>query len=674
MFKTLQECEEKKYETINTNSRYKDFHQDIFTAGDQEQFFSKIGIPEDKDVIKTFKFIYNKYKKGIFVVIKNNKLDVFLPFDNRNFINDYSKYIDTTNYRDLVDKVSYKKQNIKPFINWYSNNGIFRYEYNKKEIDKTSIIFKNMFEELCKDREIPDCYFFINRRDFPWLRKDRYEAFDNIYGDKMMDEEYQGSFSPIFSMTSNDKYDDIAIPTWEDWVKSSDMYFSACIRKEQNINKDFDSKIHKAVFRGTTTGIGYNSENNIRMKLCKMKDEYLDVGITKINNRIRKIKGDRSLHYITEDIETKQFIPFSQQTNYRYIINLDGYVSAFRLSEELESHSVLLLQDSEYKTWYRQMLKPYEEYLPLKNDLRNLNELIEFAEGDDVTCKRIISNANNFYEKHLSKSGIFDYLECVCKSISNTYTTRDIQKDDFNLNFQLEDISTIEYNLLKSSINSKVYSNGEYIIKESKNDLSKEIYIYLNCINNIHKFHLPKLDSYTKHKIKLKEIKGITLIDFIRFKFDMNKFINILIKLVKMYDYMYKKYNFIHYDSYPWNIIIMNNNPYLIDFEKSYINGIFDCIRIDGKHSKFQDIITVLFNSISFILKCNKLSTDDINKIYKIIRFFDTPHFNNMKDLRSIKEYLNTYKRFDYIVNIDLDSYEKYTIQEFITFLENLNN
>ena len=180
---------------------------------------------------------------------------------------------------------------------------------NKKELDKTSIIFLEMFEILCKEREIKDCYFFLNRRDFPWLRKDRKEAFDNIYGDKMMDIIHE-KYTPIFSMTSNDDFEDIPIPTWEDWSKISDNYFSSCSYKEYELNKDFDNKINKAVFRGSSTGIGYNSNNNIRIKLCSMKHSLLDVGITKNNKRIRTIKGENTLQYVSEDnIEIKDFIP-----------------------------------------------------------------------------------------------------------------------------------------------------------------------------------------------------------------------------------------------------------------------------------------------------------------------------------------------------------------------------
>ena len=131
----------------------------------------------------TFRYIFCKFKKGIFVMIKDNKLHTFLPFDNRNFINEYQDYIDTTNIKGLIDSVSYKKQSIKPFINWYSNNGIFRYEYQKQEIDKVSNIFYNMFEELCENHTIKDCYFFINRRDFPILRNDGKEAYTNIFGE-----------------------------------------------------------------------------------------------------------------------------------------------------------------------------------------------------------------------------------------------------------------------------------------------------------------------------------------------------------------------------------------------------------------------------------------------------------------------------------------------------------
>ena len=120
-FENKEDCDAFKFrQRQQTNPRYKNFCQTHFTAGDEEQFeeykFSKnnfefcSSVCESEEIIdkiwdkycnidgssvnNTFKYMFYKFKKGIFVKIVNNKLKVFLPFSNSNFVNEWSENID----------------------------------------------------------------------------------------------------------------------------------------------------------------------------------------------------------------------------------------------------------------------------------------------------------------------------------------------------------------------------------------------------------------------------------------------------------------------------------------------------------------------------------------------------------------------------------------------------
>jgi hypothetical protein len=201
-------------ETKNTNPRYKHFTQDIFHAGDEEQFqhfrdatngnvcdtlpslkdnlfelnsldvWDKYKNVKGNATIETFRYIFHKFKKGIFVKIKDNKLKVFLPFSKANFtnewgekiqidprfrsVNDFFKYI-----TDLEGLYHFREGGVNQNFNeWYGNNCLVRYEYPLSEGDSNVGNVKNMLEELCNNFKVPDIEFFINRRDFPILTKD----------------------------------------------------------------------------------------------------------------------------------------------------------------------------------------------------------------------------------------------------------------------------------------------------------------------------------------------------------------------------------------------------------------------------------------------------------------------------------------------------------------------
>ena len=65
---------------------------------------------------------------------------------------------------------------------WYGNNCLVRYEYPISEGESSVSLVKVLFEELCKNRKVPDIEFFYNRRDFPIITKDETEPYNNIWG------------------------------------------------------------------------------------------------------------------------------------------------------------------------------------------------------------------------------------------------------------------------------------------------------------------------------------------------------------------------------------------------------------------------------------------------------------------------------------------------------------
>ena len=140
------------YTKHNTNPRYKHFTQSHYTAGDIEQFLTKYNynykqashnvnmintdniyhnsnIKYNKelysnishiDIINTFYYLFEKFKKGIYIRIRNNKLVLFLPFSNANYINEWSKHIAVDGniydfFRNIakMEKYKFNKRNIK---------------------------------------------------------------------------------------------------------------------------------------------------------------------------------------------------------------------------------------------------------------------------------------------------------------------------------------------------------------------------------------------------------------------------------------------------------------------------------------------------------------------------------------------------------------------------------
>lgn len=458
---------------VQTNPRYRNFQQNHFTAGDEEQFqqyrdatngdicmkeidiSTNLFVDQPFDVwdkytdipatavVDTFRYIFNKFKKGIFVKIKDGKVVVFLPFSKSKFINEWSseilidpKFKSLDAFLQSITGKGYRYNNKTvnhDMSEWYANNCIVRYDvaYGTQlpnEGDTNVGTVKHMLEELCANREIPDIEFFMNRRDFPILTRNGTEPYDGIWGNnKPLVSHNYDKYIPILSMCKTSNYADVLSPTHEDWArvqsKKGRWFPRSCREYNERFDMPWGERKETAVFRGASTGCGVTIDTNPRLKLAYISATtetkegeipLLDAGITKWNTRPRKLSTSPYLQSI--DITNIGFdlvsrLTMVEQSTYKYIVNVDGHVSAFRLSIELGMGSVILLAKSQWKMWYSDMLVPYEHYVPVNDDLSDLLSQIRWCRDNDEKCQQIVLNATTFFNTYIQEDGILDYLQ-----------------------------------------------------------------------------------------------------------------------------------------------------------------------------------------------------------------------------------------------------------------------
>jgi hypothetical protein len=676
-FLTREECLQENKKKYNTNKRYKFFFQTHFTCGDCNQFETHRdktnGIVEKQDVNldknifnfynveniwskykhldavsvdNTFNYMFHKFKKGIFVKIKNGEFHRFLPFSKKNYNNEWSQFISIDpKYQTFNNFIKYihNMENRKFFphtINkfsdcWYGNNCFMRYEFPIHEGDTNNPAICDMFKTLCQERKIPDIEFFVNRRDFPLLKKNGTEPYNHMFGNnvKLLSHNYD-KYCPILSMVEHSDFSDIAIPTGEDWARVSrkeGKFFPKSANREYDIKHSIEWKNKKpiAVFRGSSTGEGVNIDTNARLKIAYLskknkKDSdglpFLNAGITEWNLRPRKLNYEKYLKTI--DINTIGFdlinkLTPQEQSEYKYVINIDGHVSAFRLSLELEFKSCILIVDSDYSLWYKKFLKPFVHYIPIKKDLSDLYEKIKWCKNNDNKCEEIANNAYIFSQKYLTKEGILDYLQKILYDIkihTGIYKYLDIpildiiEQDQLDIikNRNIEKYSNIikktemrSYGFLKSMEHveiklenkQQIFSNDNTTIykfyfeeipiieKITSKKTTNEIFTSFFCTNKLSKF-IPNFCytfSYTNNSILMEFISNETLYNFLKSEknFNMRDLVLILFQIGLCLHMAQEKYGFVHNDLAPWNIMIKRyKSPiqiqYIIDYTTVY--------------------------------------------------------------------------------------------------------
>lgn len=486
-----------KYET--TNPKFKNFICLFYHAGDWADFerfgllyvrtefmnllenFSTTKIPQNlfvgnydiwikykitlQSIIDTGKYLFEYMKKGVLVGIKNNKLAIYLPFSNNAYINDFydelyfdiedkkllSQFKQNSNHSILKKLESNVKKHLSklhlPITNihldrrkWVANDCFFRME--NYEGDKSEALYEDLFVNLCANRKLPDCVFFLNLRDHPVLKKDLLNSYTSITNKPLNKKYVHENYTPILSPCSSNLHADIPMITQDDWLRiSQKIYPDDCGNgyiNSQIIEVDWDKKKPIAIFRGSATGCGITPETNIRLKatlLSNTNKSILDAGITSFNRKIKKSLG-KPLELIDIKklgIKKANFIDISTKSQYKYILTLDGHVSAFRLGHEFSLKSLIILPNSSYTLWFSHLLIPFTHYVPVLNDLSNLITTIEWCKSNDDKCKEIAINGYNFYMKYLREDGVYDYMQNLLIQINSKTNLLPIIKSDKRL-------------------------------------------------------------------------------------------------------------------------------------------------------------------------------------------------------------------------------------------------
>jgi len=404
----------------------------IFKGTVIEKDLNQLRSWKNVDKKNTLEYMFHKIRSGYYIGIRGGRVYKFVPFYNLQYENDWAT---------LVNANHIKKRN-QDKKKWVATNCLlhlnFRPLVDKYKMD-TFMEVKNMFDELCDNRNIPDVDLFINPKDFPLQKKDGTHAFNHIYG-KGRKAGYTHNY-PILSFNSNNSFLDIPIPTNHEWQSvTQEIFLSRC--QGQYINKDlidWDEKKPIAVFRGSGTGCSLRIERNPRLKIAELDKKWrgeklLNAGITKLPRHIVKEESYKKVYDAQDPSWEKKYknsiscaawgakdrgyMSLHDQSRFKYILNIEGNSAAYRLSHLMTLGSVVMNVETENKLWWERLWKDGEEYVKISRKLESsLKGKIKWCQDNDDQCKVIAEKAKTFSEKYLTRESIYDYLEMVIHNI-----------------------------------------------------------------------------------------------------------------------------------------------------------------------------------------------------------------------------------------------------------------
>lgn len=333
-----------------------------------------------ENLILTSKYLYDTIGNFIHIKIENNKPSFNLIINDNIFLSDDCRLLSRSNKFYIFQLMVYRKQLI------------------------------TLYTDVCDRYRIPDTNILQNLGDFPCIRIDNKHPYRNRYRDRTI--KRPKNLVSVLSYCNNKKYIDALIPTPDviSFINNDGMY------KDIVYNHDWTSKIDIAIFRGSLNKCIDKTDPRLLSHILSL--QYPD----HVNSRIigfsyhplvfgegkeltfYKIKGLPELN------DKKNYLSFSEQTNYKYMLHIDGFVAAWRMIYLLHTKSLILKVDSKWREYYYDELKPWVHYIPVKDDLSNLISTIEWCKNNDDTCKLIAENAYTFAITYLTRDKVYEYM------------------------------------------------------------------------------------------------------------------------------------------------------------------------------------------------------------------------------------------------------------------------
>ncbi|EDO47272.1 predicted protein [Nematostella vectensis] len=276
------------------------------------------------------------------------------------------------------------------------NNKVYRKSHG--EHVGFSMFSDAIIHSLARKVHLPDMEFFVNLGDWP-LEKRK----DNPI--------------PILSWCGSEDTADIVMPTYdltEAALETMGRVSLDMLSVQANTGPKWKDKIPKAFWRGRDS-----REERLNLVINgRKKPELYDVALT-------------NFFFFPYDEKKygpkKQHVSFFNFFKYKYQLNIDGTVAAYRFPYLMGGDALVLKQDSPYYEHFYKELKPWVHYVPFKRDLSDLEERLKWAIANDDKAQKIARQAQEFARENLQSKDVFCYHWTLFKEYAKRQTTKPVK-------------------------------------------------------------------------------------------------------------------------------------------------------------------------------------------------------------------------------------------------------
>ncbi|KAF8056254.1 hypothetical protein HT031_006442 [Scenedesmus sp. PABB004] len=123
----------------------------------------------------------------------------------------------------------------------------------------------------------------------------------------------------------------------------------------------------------------------------------LDAGLVEAYDRPDQVAGDPVLRDGNGSLPVLPRVSMDDLPKYKWLLNLDGHVAAYRLAQLLATNSLVFKQQSSQVEFYYRSLRPFHHFVPIfKTSEHDLLPRLAWAAQHEALARRIVANANAF--------------------------------------------------------------------------------------------------------------------------------------------------------------------------------------------------------------------------------------------------------------------------------------
>lgn len=179
-----------------------------------------------------------------------------------------------------------------------------------------------------------------------------------------------------------------------------DRHF-APIADAEAVDIPFERKKDRLVWRGTNTGSFVDSpfrplggRAHISRLVAEDPDMRFDVGYSTLGPLTPIISPE---YMALLQNAQKPKLNYKNQLKYKYILVLEGNDTATGLKWVMNSNSLAIMPHPQSTTWVcEHFLEPFVHYIPVRRDLSDLSEVLDWCDAHQDFCLEIIQNAKDF--------------------------------------------------------------------------------------------------------------------------------------------------------------------------------------------------------------------------------------------------------------------------------------